>query len=238
MRHVIVGLFALAACGDNLNPAVDARPIDSAPADAAVDGPCAVGRYVTGEFLDVDSTTAALAGINNATFTQRGGTATDTTSPNGRFEMCASSTTSYVFDVDAPATHTDAIFYLEVEATGGWKPITLRTWTAARASSFYTSLGLTYDPAKAHVFIVQVADGAEMTLGGASAGAPQWGTDVAATGAVTWTPTNSMGGRYKLFPNVDPTTGTVTLDGDYSGQHTVPVVAGKITFVVTSTVYL
>jgi len=237
MRHLIAGLLALAACGDNLNPAVDARPIDSAPADAAVDGPCAVGRYVTGELLDVDSTTAALAGISNATFTQRGGTATDTTSPNGRFELCASSTTTYLFDVDAPATHVDGIAYFEAEATsGGFRQASFRTWTPARAQTFYPSLGLTYDPAKAHVLIHMVSDGANMTISGGSHDAPQRAIDPTNSGTLTWA--GGADGRYVLFPNVVSTTGMVSLIGDYSGQHDVPVEAGKITFAALSIVLL
>jgi hypothetical protein len=235
MRHAILAFLVLGACGDNLNPTIDARPIDSSPADSSIDGPCATGRYVTGELLDLDSTTAALAGVNAATFTQRGGTATDTTSPNGRFEMCASSTTSYLFDVDT-AAHVDAIAYFEVEALTSLYPISLRTWTTARAQSFYTGRGLTYDPAKAHVLVYMAGDASQLTLGGASHGTVQQGNDHTMSGTITWEAGSS--GRYILFPNVDPTAGTVTLDGDYSGQHTVPVAAGKITLAAISIVYL
>lgn len=235
MRHVILGLLVLAACGDNLQPAVDARPIDSAPADAAVDGPCATGRFVTGELLDLDSTAASLAGVNAAIFTQRGGTATDTTSPNGRFEMCASSTTNYLFDVDAPATHVDAIAYFEVEALTE-RLISFRTWTLARAATFYTSLGLTYDPAKAHVLVFLAGDRSQLTLSGGSHDTVIAGNDEATPGTVTWAAGSS--GRYILFPNVDPTAGEVMVIGDLSGPHTVPVAAGKITLVAASWFFL
>lgn len=234
MRTIAFGLLALAACGDNLSPAADApRPIDSAP---VIDGPCAVGRYVTGELLDLDSTTTALAGINNATFTQRGGTATDMTSPNGRFEMCASSTTSFLFDVDAPATHVDAIAYIEQEALGGFRPLSVRTWTLARAQSFYTSRGLTYNPAKAHVLVQLVSDGAQLTLTGGAHDAVQTADDRTTPGTFVWQPGTT--GTYVLFPNVDPAGGSVALTGDYSGVHTLPVAAGTITFAGVSVVYL
>ncbi len=235
MRHLFPSLLVLAACGDNLNPATDARPADSAPADSSVDGPCATGRYVTGELLDLDSTTAALAGINAATFTQRGGTAVDITSPNGRFEMCASSTTSYLFDVDT-AAHVDAIAYFEVDALDSLFPISFRTWTTARAMSFYTSRGLTYDPAKAHLLVFMAGDRTQLTLGGASHGTVQQGNDEGSPGTFTWQAGSA--GRFLLFPNVDPTPGTVTLDGDFMGQHTIPVAAGKITFAAISVVVL
>lgn len=235
MRHLIFGVLVLAACGDNLQLAVDARPIDSVPADADPDGPCATGRYVTGELLDLDSTSAALAGINAATFTQRGGTATDMTSPNGRFEMCAASTTNYLFDVDAPATHVDAIAYFEVEALTA-RMISFRTWTPARAVTFYTSLGLTYDPTKAHVLVFLAGDHSQLTLSGGSRGTVIAGNDEATAGTVTWAAGST--GRYVLFPNVDPTAGEVMVMGDLSGPHTVPVAAAKITFVAASWVFL
>lgn len=235
MRAAIFGFLALAACGDNLHPVVDARPIDGARADAAVDGPCAMGRYVTGELVDLDSTTTALAGINNAVFTQRGGTATDSTSPNGRFEMCATSTTTFLFDVDAPATHVDAIAYFEVDALTA-RMISFRTWTPARAATFYTSRSLTYDPSKAHVLVFLAGDRSNLTLAGASHDTPQAGNDDALPGTYTWAAGGS--GRYVLFPNVDPTPGEVMVIGDLSGAHTVPVVAGKITLVAASWVFL
>ncbi|MBA3452708.1 MAG: hypothetical protein H0T42_06435 [Deltaproteobacteria bacterium] len=235
MRSLVL-VLAVAACGDNLHPTIDARPIDSAPADAPVDGPCAVGRHVTGELLDLDSTSAALAGINNAVFTQRGGTATDTTSPNGRFEMCASSTTSYLFDVDAPATHVDAIAYFEVGALSSLYPIGFRTWTPARGATFFTSRGLTYDATKAHVLVYMAGDRTQLTLSGGSHGAVQAANDEGSPGTFTWQA--GAGGRYILFPNVDPTAGMVTLIGDYMGDHVVPVEAGKITFAAISIVFL
>lgn len=235
MRAAIFLVLAFAACGDNIHPAIDARPIDARPIDAGIDGPCAVGRYVTGELVDIDSTSAALAGINNAVFTQRGGTATDTTSPNGRFEMCASSTTTFLFDVDAPA-HTDAIAYFEVEALTGFRPTSFRTWTAARAQTFYTERGLTYDATKAHVLVFMTSDRRGLTLSGGSHGTVQHANDDSSPGTFMWMA--GAEGRYILFPNVDPTAGSVTLIGDLSGEHTVPVAAGKITFAALDVVFL
>ena len=235
MRSVMVTVLALAACGDNIHPEIDARPIDSARIDAAIDGPCATGRYVTGELVDIDSTTTVLAGISNATFTQRGGTATDITSPNGRFEMCVPSTTTYLFDVDTPA-HVDAIAYFEVEALVA-RPISFRTWTLARAATFYTARGLpAYNPAKAHVLVFLAGDRSNLTLSGGSYDTPQAGNDDGSPGTYTWTAGAS--GRYVLFPNVDPTAGEVMVIGDLSGPHTVPVAAGKITLVAASWVFL
>jgi len=234
--RTILFLMTFAACGDNLKPAIDAQPIDAFRVDAPVDGPCATGRFVSGELVDLDSTNAALEGIHNATFSQRGAVVTDMTSPNGRFELCAASTTTLVFDVDAPASHTDGIAYFEVEALDDDRTISLRTWAGARAQPFYTSLGLTYDPAKAHLLIFQTFDITGFTISGASHGAVQSGNGGETTGAYTWT--TSGAGRYVLFPNVDPAAGSIQLIGDTSGQHTIPVEAGKISFAAISTVFL
>ena len=66
LRVLAFASLTFAACGDNLHPTdVDARAID-APADASVDGPCTTGRYVTGELVDIDSSTTSLSGVNNA----------------------------------------------------------------------------------------------------------------------------------------------------------------------------
>jgi len=237
--HVIsLVLVSVAACGDNLEvpPPIDARPIDARPIDAAVDGPCGMGRYLTGELVDIDSTNAAFVGVADAEFTQRGGTAMDATSPNGRFEMCVPSTTSYLFDVNAPATHGDGIAYFEAEAIGGGRTISFRTWTPARAQTFYTERGLTYDPTKAHVFVFAAGDVSNLTLSGGSHGTVQAANGGETTGAYTWAA--GAAGRYVLFPNVDATAGEVMVIGDLSGPHTVPVAAGRITFVAAFWVFL
>jgi len=234
--RMIYALILFAACGDNLKPAADAGMIDASRIDAVVDGPCAAGRFITGELVDIDSTNAALFGINAAVFTQRGGAATDTTPPNGRFEMCAASTTTFLFDVDSPPTHVDGIAYFEVEALADNQMISFRTWTLQRAATFYTSLGLTYDPAKAHLLIFQTGDVTGFTIAGGSYGTVQAGNGGETTGAYTWAAGGA--GRYVLVPNVDPTAASISIIGDTSGQHTVPVAAGKISFAALHTVFL
>lgn len=234
MRSAILVVFVLGACGDNIHPAIDARQIDSALIDVPA-GPCGAQRQVTGELVELDSTPAAFVGINNATLTQRGGVATDETPPNGRFDMCVASTTSYVFDINAPATHVDAIAYFEVEALQA-RMISFRLWTPARAATFYTSLGLTYDPAKAHVLVFLAGDRSNLTLSGGSHDTPQAGNDDASPGTYTWAAGAS--GRYVLFPNVNPAASQVMVIGDLSGAHTVPVESGKITLVAASWVFL
>ena len=118
MTRALALALLLAACGDNLK-----GPVDGAPADSPIDappvdeGPCGTNRFIGAELLDWDSTDAAFMGVNGATFTQRGGTATTTTPPNGRVEMCVATTTSYVFDIEiASAAYLDAIAYFDLEA--------------------------------------------------------------------------------------------------------------------------
>jgi hypothetical protein len=162
----IAVILGLAACGEgNGTSAVDAAPDGISVPGIDAPGSCAGGRIVEGEVLDLGSTLAAHAGIAGATLTERTGTGATTTSTDGAFSVCA--TGSYVFDLDVPATHTDAIVAVEEQAPNGWKPIRLRTWTADAAAAFYQSRGLTYDPAKAQVFVVQVADDVDVTITGA-----------------------------------------------------------------------
>lgn len=240
MRNAIFALpvmaAGLAACGDNIEPVTPIDAAVDAAVDAAPDGPCGAGRFVTGELVDIDSTTSTFMGVNAATFTQRGGTAMDATSPNGRFEMCVAPTTTYLFDVDAPADRIDGIAYFEVEAIDSMaRTISFRTMTAARAQSFYTERGLTFDPAKAHVMVFVAGDLSNLTLSGGSHDAVQAAND-ATPGTFTWAA--GATGRYVLFPNVDPAGGSVQLIGDLSGNHTVPVEAGKLTWAALFWVFL
>lgn len=231
----LVTLLVAAACGDNLEvPDARQRDAPDQPVDAAPDGPCATGRYVTGELVDLDSTTAVFMGVNAATFTQRTGTATDMTSPNGRFEMCASSTTSYVFDVDQPTGRPDAIAYLETEAvTQTDRLISFRSWTTVRAATFFVDRGLVYDATKAQVLVFLAGDISNLTFD-RSHGTVQSATE--SNGVLTWSATQT--GRYVLFPNVDAAQATGTLTGDTSGTHTIPLEAGKTTFVALHWVFL
>ena len=231
---VIASLVSAAGCGDNL-AVPDARPRDAiVHIDAAPDAPCAAGRYVGGELVDIDSTTAAHTGVSSAVFTQRGGTATTTSSSTGHFEMCVPSTTSYLFDVNAPGDYTDAIAYFEVEALAGGRPISFRTWTATRAASFYIERGLVYDPTKAQVLVFLAGDRSNLSLDRAH-GTVQGANDDDNDGTYTWA---AGQGRYVLFPNVDATNPTGTLIGDLSGQHTIPLEAGKITLAALFWVFL
>jgi hypothetical protein len=66
--------------------------------------------------------------------------------------------------------------------------------------------------------------------------APLAGDDGDGDGAFTWAAGSS--GRYVLFPNVVVAGPTLTLSGDISGPHTIPVAAGKLTLVAISFFFL
>jgi hypothetical protein len=240
-RSLVCSLAIMCACGDNLKGPIDAAPIDATPDSPPVDdGPCGTNRFIGAELLDWDSTGAAFMGVNAATFTQRGGTATTTTPPNGRVEMCVGTTTSYIFDVDvASATYLDAIAYFDLEAIVESAPadrhIRFRGITTARATSFYVERSLVYDPTKAHVLVYLAGDVSDISLDRAH-GTPQLGTYNASTDSITWT-SGAGSAKYVLFPNVDASSPTGVIEGDLGGDHSVPLEAGKLTLVGISWVF-
>lgn len=246
IRSLACVLVALGgACGDNLDGPIDAppsdTPIDAPPAD---EGPCGTNRFIGAELLDWDSSSGAFLGVEAATFTQRGGTATTTTPPNGRVEMCVGTTTSFLFDVDvASPAYLDAIAYFDLEAIVGSGPsdqrIRFRGITAARAATFYTERSLVFDATKAHVLVYLAGDVSNISLDRAH-GTPQLGAYNASTESITWT-TGSSGAsasKYVLFPNVDAASPSGVIEGDLQGDHSIPLEAGKLTLVGISWVFL
>ena len=233
MRTAALALPCLLAvctgCGDD-NPARPDAAGDAA-ADAPADaGPCGAERFVTGELVDLDSSAGQFMGVFNARFSVEGMPArASTTAPNGRFELCAPAATAMHFDVDAPADYLDGKAYVEAEALGG-RPLSFRAFTQLRASMLYT-----FDPTRGHILVFLAGDRAGLTLSRPHA-PPFAGNDDASPGTFTWTSGSS--GRYVLFPNVDASSPTVTLTGDLSGPHTIPVLAGKLTLVAISFVFL
>jgi hypothetical protein len=207
-----------------LDAAVDAAP------DAAGNGQCGADLFVTGELVDLDSTNAQLMGVFNARLAVSGMPArSSTTAPNGRFELCAPAAAAITLDVDAPGAYLDGPAYLEAQALAG-RPLSFRTFTAARAASLYT-----YDPARGHVLVYLAGDRSDLTLSRAH-GPALVGNDDDNDGAYDWSP--GTAGRYVLFPNVDVSAPTITLGGDISGPHQIPVAAGKLTLVAIFFVYL
>jgi hypothetical protein len=244
MRRSLVLAVLLAACSDGGEQIVDAPPVvDDAPSDMATDsGPCGTGRFVTGELLDLDSSNASFKGANNVRLTVQSSTASDATSPNGRFELCVPSASGAVtFDMVANANATprymDGFVYLDGDAIFSAILISLRTFDQARRTSFYEDLGLTYDATKAHVIVWTSGITGAVALDRDHDEA-QAGTDVDGDGAFTWS--SGAVGAYVLFPNVDVTNATGTISGDSLPiDHTIPLAADKLTIAgVSSTLQL
>jgi hypothetical protein len=229
-RSLVCVLLLAAACGDDGGAAtVDAPPFDN--------GSCGDQLRFTGELVDWDSTDNTFCGIVDAEFVVQGDGAMDTTSPNGRFELCIPRTDAPVLlDVTPSAANsqcaTPAAAYTlpgiavanqaVILAGGFWSG---RAFTTARQATFFQMAGLTFDPAAAHVVVhVEGATPRAVALSAAH-GAPQ------VFGNAAWTP--GATGRHVYFPNVDTAGGTTMLSvtGGALGTGTIPVVAGTFTYV-------
>ena len=214
------------ACGDD-----GAGPVDAAPVPLDIDnGSCGDQIRFTGEYIDWDSH-KSFCGINDALIEVIGGSM-DGTAPNGRFDLCIPSAASTRLDVTQPTGNSQCtvppgaytiptILFAQktVIQTGGF--FSARAFTTGRAAT----LGVTLDPAKAHVFVH--VDGTERTVslaaphGAAQAIRGTTGADWAA-GAL---------GTDVFFPNVDVGAGTtmLTTDPGSIGTGAVPLVAGTLT---------
>jgi hypothetical protein len=218
---------ACAGCSDNPTTP-DGR------VDAMIDGdpgPCGGGeQLVTGELVDFDSTAGQFLGVFNARLTADATPPrTATTAPNGRFELCAPAAPRIVLDVDAPGDYLDGKMYLDAMEPDA-RPLSFRAFSAARAAMLYA-----FAPARAHVLVYLSGDRSDMSLDRAH-DPPLAGNDDGTPGTITWSAGNS--GRYVLFPNVDASSPTVTLDGDYAGPHIIPVAAGQLTLAAISFFFL
>jgi hypothetical protein len=222
----LASLLVASACGDDGNTG----PID-APVTVDIDnGSCGDQLRFTGEYVDWDSSEAGFCGIFDALFEVQGGDGSmDNTAPNGRFDMCISGSDPVtILDItpaadDSPCATPASPYPLGgiavasaamIRAGGFWSG---RNFTAARESS----LGVTLDPAKAHVFVH--VDGPARTIALTAAhGAVQTFTNNA------WGPGDT--GTELFFPNVDVGTTSVSATGGTTvGAGDIPLVANKIT---------
>ena len=230
MRYVllVIAVSACANCGGNNN-----QP------DAPVvgDGPCGAETYFTGEVVDWDETEASFCGVFNAKMTVHGDAArTDTTNPNGRFELCIAHAATTQVDLEPPTGASQCVSPLgstysipgivianqQVIATG--KTFSARMITMQRVMPFFTGLGVTYDPAKAVVFVH-----VEGTLHPVASSAAH-DTTLAFNSGV-WAAGDT--GANVVFPNTDPAGGTTNITvsgGSAIGTGSVPVAAGTFTY--------
>jgi len=234
MRSLV--LVMLAACGGHgQSPGMgDGGPSDGGPLGDA--SPCANGDvFLGGELVDWDSPDPTFLGVFMAKLSVSGLPGTIlSTPPNGRLDVCVPQADPLRLDVDGPDDYLDGFMVVARDALQSLHPISMRDITMTRALSFYTEQGLVFDPNKAHVLVFLAGDRSTITLDRAH-GAPQAGNDDALPDTFVWTAGDS--GRYVLFPNVDVTQPTGTIR-DPLASHVVPLVAGKLTMVAVSFIFI
>ena len=220
-------MLLITACG-NGGSSVDATPVVDID-----NGSCGDQLNFTGELVDWESSVANFCGVNNALF--EGGGAMDNTAPNGRFEMCIprSGITQITITPPAaasscqslPGTYTLGAIGVANSATilagAFWSG---RIFTMERAAS----LGVTLDPAKAHVVVHVDGPARGVAITATHAGAQAYNG--------TWAAGES--GTDVFFPNVDvPPNNTTSLSvvGGAIGSGAIPLAAGKVTLVTVLT---
>jgi len=227
MRVAWVLVLLLAACGDDGGTADASFTIDIDNAS------CGDTLHFTGEYVDWD-TDVSFCGIGDATVEVEGDGATDTTAPNGRFDLCIPRTTptNKLIVTQPPGNSMCAnppsgysvptILFAnrDVILAGGF--FSARAFTTARQDSFFQAAGLTFDSNKAQVFVHVNGTPNAVSLA-ANHAAPQ------AIVATTWGAGDT--GKNVFFPNVDAGSGTTTLTvaGGAIGTGSIPLIAGTIT---------
>ncbi len=226
MRAFASILFAASACSACSGPSsqVADAPIDTAPPDAATDaGTCPGAEFLTGAYVDWDSTDTNFHGIAFATWQL--GAQTDITAPNGRVQLCIPTTGRSLITVTSKSgdTHLNGHFIADSAVFADGRVFDARGITPARAAQFFTDNAIgTYDPAKGLLFVHESGTPVALTLTGATAEAMLSSPD-----GITWTPGSSTG-KFVLFTNVS-VTGTPHLAGPATGAGDIPMVTGEIT---------
>jgi hypothetical protein len=220
-------LVAAAACG-NGGGAVDAAPDppDAEPAEPdAPPGRCGTDVFLTGEYVEWDSTVADFDGIEFADWAVRGEPArATTTNPNGRVELCIAAARLSLIDV-TKTDYVSALFLADPEVfTPPGTYFSARGFTAEKAAAFYDSLGLVFDGDRAHVLVHRQGAAIPLTLslGGMAFAAP-------ADDPTAWSPGTS--GGLVLFANIERTDDETTLSSTsaFVGPTVLPLEAGTLT---------
>jgi len=222
--------LALAGCS---GPSGSPDATVDAPADGPVDGPtadaarCPGEVFLTGEYVDWDSTDTNFHGIPFATFQIEGDSTPahmDQSSPNGRIEMCIPGGARSLIKVtsDTGDTHMAGHYLADAAVFADGRFFSLRGLTPARAATFFTDNSLTYDPNKGQLLVNETGTPATIALTGATSDAP-----LASDDGVAWAAGAS--GKYVLFPNV-VVTGTPAISGAATGDGDVPIQTGELTF--------
>jgi hypothetical protein len=223
-------LLAMVACSS------PGTKTDAPPANG--DGQCGADDLFTGELVDWDSTDADFCGVFQATFTlSTNSSVTNSTNPNGRFQLCIPVADQTVVNVTPPTGASQcnpsvglyqlpgiAIATHAVIATG--QTFSTRMFGSNREMPFFSEFGITPDPAKAIVFVhvdgtpgsvlVEAVHDQPLEWDGSAWGSGDTGVDV-------------------VFPNVtvgNPATTSVAFtDASGTGGGTFPVTANTFTYV-------
>lgn len=240
-RLLALGLLFVAACSDDA-PATSPDAGDPDAAVDATDGPparCPGQIFVTGEYTTWGSTPDQYKGIANAQWSARPpSTASDTTNPNGRVELCVAPEVVSVLDVtggesaidgssDTLTGYLDAIFVADpaVYASAA-NTFVAKGLTADEAAAFYAAEGPMFDPTKAQVLIHIQGPPVALTL-------DQLSLRFALTDENDTSWENDGTGYLVLFTNVSVGSNQVILTSSpssFTGPTTLPVEAGVLTF--------
>jgi hypothetical protein len=220
-------LLALVACSS---------PGTKTDAPATGDGMCGAEDFFTGELVDWDSTDANFCGVFQATFTLST-SVTNTTNPNGRFQLCIPQATQTVVNITPPTDASQCnpsvglyqipgivVATHAVIATG--QTYSTRMFGSNREMPFFSEFGVTPDPAKAIVFVhvdgtpgsvlVDAVHDQPLEWDGSAWGSGDTGVDV-------------------VFPNVvigaPATTSIGFTDDSGTGGGTFPLAANTFTYV-------
>jgi hypothetical protein len=213
VKTLLALVIFVTACSDGTKKTPDAAPV-----------------LFTGEYVDWDSSDTSFCGIFNASFQSREHPGVmDMSNPNGRFMLnIPLGTKPGLVDITPSTTGSECLAGMPTYALPGvavadpaviatGQIISLRNFTAATA----TMLSITPDPAKGHVFVhVDGSPSAVAISTGSGLSLKYDGT--------SWTAGTT--GVNVFFANVDPGMTDVTM-GTATGNGTVPVEAGKITYV-------
>ncbi len=219
MKLLMLAVLATSALGCS-----DDAPVNpDAMIDAAGDGP---DYQLLGEYIDWDAiSTTQMRGVAGATWTVVGEpNRTTTLAPNGRVMLAVPGRT--VTLTVTKAGYLDARFVADpaVLSTAG-ATFAARGLSTARSTEFYGELGLTFDPAAAHVLVQKNGTGIPLTLTG---GTLTFGSD--GVEDTSWVADDT--GHFVLFANVPvPASGVGTLGSGsaFTGPTQLPLVAGALT---------
>jgi len=225
--HRYLYALALLGCGGG------SKSPDAAVALEA--GPCGSETFFTGDFVDWDSSDATFCGIFQATWTVRGDPAhTDSTNPNGRFELCVPPGVVTLVDITPPTVASECvapqgqmytargIAVADPTSIARGAVFSARAFTTTRRDMFFAAAGLPYDALNAQI-VVHLATPAAVSCTAPHDAAQAWN-------GTAWSASST--GVDVLFPNVMiPGSGTTSITVAGGRTVSVPVVADTITYV-------